>query len=61
MTINKDREEPGSPEHFRKARFELGATLLQDGFWAPMGPDYGLRWSTTTRWTAPDWAAATSV
>jgi hypothetical protein len=42
MTINKDREEPGSPAAFRKARFELVATLLQDGFWAPMGKDYGL-------------------
>lgn len=42
MTINRDREEPGSPAAFRKARFELVATLLQDGFWAPMGKDYGL-------------------
>ena len=42
MTINTDREEPGSPAAFRKARFELVATLLQDGFWAPMGKDYGL-------------------
>jgi hypothetical protein len=42
MTINKNRQEPGSPAAFRKARFELVATLLQDGFWAPMGKDYGL-------------------
>jgi hypothetical protein len=41
ITINKNVGESGTPEAFRKARFELGATLLQNGFWAPMGPDYG--------------------
>jgi Hypothetical glycosyl hydrolase family 15 len=41
MTINKNLIEPETPDFFRKSRFELGATLLQDGFWAPAGPDYG--------------------
>jgi hypothetical protein len=41
LTINKNTLGPDTPDALRKARFELGATLLQDGFWAPMGPDYG--------------------
>lgn len=41
ININTNRERPGSPADFHKARFELGATLLQDGYWAPMGADYG--------------------
>jgi hypothetical protein len=41
LTIDKNTMGPETPEAQRKARFELGATLLQDGFWAPMGPDYG--------------------
>jgi putative glycosyl hydrolase-like family 15 (GHL15) protein len=40
MTINKDGGR-GSPAAVRRARFELVATLLQGGFWAPMGKDYG--------------------
>ncbi len=41
MTINRRRAEPGSDENFRRARFFLTATLLQNGFWAPMGAHYG--------------------
>ncbi|MDQ1476128.1 MAG: hypothetical protein QOI01_215 [Mycobacterium sp.] len=41
ININTEREPPGSPAALRKARFEFGATLLQDGYWAPMGSDYG--------------------
>jgi hypothetical protein len=41
LTINKNTVGPETPEALRNARFELGATLLQDGFWASMGPDYG--------------------
>lgn len=41
MTIDTRRVEAGSPQDYQRARFELGATLLQDGYWAPMGSDYG--------------------
>lgn len=41
LTINTQRVAPGSQEDFRRARFFLTGTLLQDGYWAPMGADYG--------------------
>ncbi|MGH3942326.1 MAG: putative glycoside hydrolase [Pseudonocardiaceae bacterium] len=41
ITINQQLVTPGSPEDFGRARFFLTGTLLQDGYWAPMGPDYG--------------------
>lgn len=41
MNIDLRRASAGSPDEFRNARFYLTATLLQDGFWAPMGADYG--------------------
>jgi hypothetical protein len=40
MTINKHPAQPRTPEIYREARFELAATLLQDGYWAGMGSDY---------------------
>lgn len=41
ITINRRRAEPVSGESFRRARFFLTATLLQNGYWAPMGAHYG--------------------
>jgi hypothetical protein len=41
MTISKQRVDPGSEEDLRRGRFFLTATLLQNGYWAAMGPDYG--------------------
>lgn len=41
MTINQQRVTPGSPQDYRRGRFFLTATLLQDGYWSPMGEDYG--------------------
>ncbi|TQM43094.1 putative glycoside hydrolase [Pseudonocardia cypriaca] len=41
LNINVRRAQAGSPEEYRNARFFLTATLLQDGFWAPMGQHYG--------------------
>ncbi|QYN34467.1 putative glycoside hydrolase family 15 protein [Pseudonocardia sp. DSM 110487] len=41
MNINVRRAQAGSPDEYRNARFFLTATLLQDGFWAPMGQHYG--------------------
>lgn len=41
LTINRQRAVPGSPQDHRRARFFLTATLLQNGYWAAMGPDYG--------------------
>lgn len=41
VTINRRHTTAGSPEDYRNARFFITATLLQDGFWAPMGQDYG--------------------
>lgn len=41
ITISTQRATPGSPEDLRRARFFLTGTLLQNGYWAPMGPDYG--------------------
>jgi hypothetical protein len=42
INVNTGREPPGSPAALRKARFRFVATLLQDGYWAPMGKDYGV-------------------
>lgn len=41
MTINKLGPQPSSERELTRARFFLTATLLQDGYWAPMGSDYG--------------------
>lgn len=41
MTINKLGPQPNSERELTRARFFLTATLLQDGYWAPMGSDYG--------------------
>lgn len=41
LNINVRRAPAGSQEEYRNARFFLTATLLQDGFWAPMGLHYG--------------------
>ncbi|MFD3809445.1 putative glycoside hydrolase [Rhodococcus sp. NPDC058639] len=41
LTINRKRLGPSTEEHRRRARFFATATLLGDGFWAPMGLDYG--------------------
>ncbi len=41
LTINKEEGDPLSAEGQRRARFFLTATLLQNGYWAPMGADYG--------------------
>ena len=41
LNINVRRAAAGSPEEYRNARFFLTGTLLQDGYWAPMGQHYG--------------------
>lgn len=41
MTIDRQRGDPEAAERYRRARFFLTATLLQDGYWAPMGEHYG--------------------
>src|SRR6185437_1890284 len=41
MTISSRRVRAGSADDYRRARFALAATLMQNGFWAPMGDDYG--------------------
>jgi hypothetical protein len=41
LTISSRRVPAGSADDYRRARFALAATLMQDGFWAPMGDDYG--------------------
>ncbi|MGV9866248.1 putative glycoside hydrolase [Rhodococcus koreensis] len=40
MTIDRLGPAPHSAPDFQRARYFLAATLLQDGFWAPMGADY---------------------
>jgi hypothetical protein len=40
LTISKRRVPAGSADAYRRARFALTATLMQNGFWAPMGDDY---------------------
>jgi hypothetical protein len=41
LTISRQRVEPGSADDLRRGRFFLTATMLQNGYWAAMGPDYG--------------------
>jgi Hypothetical glycosyl hydrolase family 15 len=41
LTISTRRVPPGSADDYRRARFAMTATLMQNGFWAPMGDDYG--------------------
>lgn len=41
LTIDRRRAPAGSAQDYRNARFFFTGTLLQDGFWAPMGQDYG--------------------
>ena len=41
LTISSRRAPAGSADDYRRARFALAATLMQNGFWAPMGDDYG--------------------
>lgn len=41
LTVNVRRAAPGSANDMRTARFRLASTLMQDGFWAPMGVHYG--------------------
>jgi hypothetical protein len=41
LTISSRRVSAGSADDYRRARFALAATLMQNGFWAPMGDDYG--------------------
>lgn len=42
MTINRKRFGLSAADQQRRARFFATATLLGDGFWAPMGSDYGV-------------------
>lgn len=41
LTINRRRVLAGTPPEFQNARFYLTASLMQDGYWAPMGYSYG--------------------
>ena len=41
VTISSRRVPAGSADDYRRARFAIAATLMQNGFWAPMGDDYG--------------------
>ena len=41
LTISSRRVPAGSADDYRRARFAMAATLMQNGFWAPMGDDYG--------------------
>jgi hypothetical protein len=41
LTISTRRAPAGSADAYRRARFAMAATLMQNGFWAPMGDDYG--------------------
>ena len=41
LTISNRRVPAGSADDYRRARFAMAATLMQNGFWAPMGDDYG--------------------
>jgi hypothetical protein len=41
LNIDRRRVLLGDPQEFRSARFYLTATLMQDGYWAPMGYSYG--------------------
>ncbi len=41
LTISSRRVPAGSADDYRRARFAMTATLMQNGFWAPMGDGYG--------------------
>jgi hypothetical protein len=41
MTISNRLVPAGSADDYRRARFAMAATLMHNGFWAPMGDDYG--------------------
>jgi hypothetical protein len=41
LTISSRRVPTGSADDYRRARFFLAATLMQDGFWAATADDYG--------------------
>ena len=40
LTISSRRVPAGSADDYRRARFAMAATLMQNGFWGPMGDDY---------------------
>ena len=41
LTITKRRVRAGSAADYRRARFAMAATLMQNGFWSPIGYDHG--------------------
>ena len=41
LTISSRRVPAGSADDYRRARFAMAATLMQDGFWAPTDDGYG--------------------
>lgn len=41
LTISSRRVRAGSADDYRRARFAMAATLMQNGFWAPVDDDYG--------------------
>jgi hypothetical protein len=41
MTISSQRVTAGSAADYQRARFALTATLMQNGYWAPMSDGYG--------------------
>ena len=41
LTVSSRRVPAGSADDYRRARFALAATLMQDGFWAATADDYG--------------------
>ena len=41
LTISSRRVPAGSADDYRRARFALAATLMQNGFWGPTADDYG--------------------
>jgi hypothetical protein len=41
LTVDRRRAALGSEQQYRDARFFLTGTLLRDGYWSPMGADYG--------------------
>ena len=41
LTVSSRRVPAGSVDDYRRARFALAATLMQNGFWAPTADNYG--------------------
>ena len=41
LTITRRRVPAGSADDYRRARFAMAATLMQNGFWSPIGNDHG--------------------